>query len=239
MHAIHLHTREAGVTYNIFTPPSNTSSVSPSTGGWVTGVQYYSFLLVADAVSTLNVTSGGTTGSVVVDLNLDNPTQRAGYAIYNADEVNTSASSATPLIPRSLVLFNFMNDTETKQSFSLPSSVVHDISSNQSLTAHIKYLTAPSLSTSTGSPGIYYAGQTMDESGNGLLSGAVDITTIDCTKGCDIDIQGVGAAMVYLFVGSKADEVKSNGGSAASMRAVSNKWMYGALSLAWFMYSVL
>ncbi|KAG6843816.1 hypothetical protein H0H93_016955, partial [Arthromyces matolae] len=59
--AVYLHTREYGVTYNLFDPPTPETSTSPD---WVTGAVYYSALFLAEMTDP--------TGSVIVDLNLNN-----------------------------------------------------------------------------------------------------------------------------------------------------------------------
>jgi hypothetical protein len=85
----YIHTREAGITYNLFDPPAT----GASNGGWITGPPYYALLAVAEALHTFS-------GAVVVDLNIDssmtaNSSAVAGYAVYDNG------------VPQKLVLFNF------------------------------------------------------------------------------------------------------------------------------------
>lgn len=200
--AAHLHTREAGVTYNIFTPPNDTTTAS--TSGWVTGPQYYSLLLLAEAFSTKNATNS--TGSVVVDLNLDNPTAAAGYALYNANAL-TSA-------PRALVLFNFGNDTAgVNTTFAIPKGLAID----KNLQASVRYLMAPSLNEGKSSA-ISYAGQTLDAAGTGTLSGALVEIELKCSNGCEISIPGPGVALVQLQAPTQEELKKTKSGSGGGQR---------------------
>lgn len=174
--AAYLHTREPGISYNIFTYP-NTSSASNT--GWVTGPQYYSLLLLAETFSTKQTTSGGT---VVVDLNLDNPAAVAGYAIYDVNALTAP--------PRNLVLFNFASDSSA-QTFTLPSG----LAPSQKLNTYVRTLTASSL-TENNAAKITYAGQTVD--GSGSLRGKLSEKKVTCQNGCDVEVPGPGIALVML-----------------------------------------
>ncbi|KAK0193201.1 putative glycoside hydrolase [Armillaria mellea] len=71
----YIHTREAGIQYNLFDPPTSTSS------GWITGTPYYAALFLAEASSA--------SGNIIVDLNLNdslhNPSATsAAYGVYDA-----------------------------------------------------------------------------------------------------------------------------------------------------------
>jgi len=175
--AAYLHTREPGVSYNIFTYP-NISTVSNT--GWVTGPQYYSLLLLAEAFST---TSNSGNGTVVLDLKLDNPTAVAGYAIYDASALGA---------PRSLVLFN-LGSGSSAQKFTLPPG----LAPSQTLNANVRTLAAPSLEENSPSK-ISYAGQTVD--GSGSLRGGRSEENVNCQSGCDIEVPGPGVALVMLQV---------------------------------------
>lgn len=174
--AAYIHTREPGITYDIFTYP-NTTSVSNS--GWKTGPQYYSLLLLAEAFTTLG--SPSSTGSVVVDLNLDNPTSVASYAIYDANALS---------IPRTLVLFNFANGTSSS-TFTLPSG----LAPSGNLKTRVRTMTAPTLNEQS-SKNIKYAGQTVD--GSGSIKGKMKENNVKCQGGCDIEVPGPGVALVVL-----------------------------------------
>ncbi|CDO71397.1 Glycoside Hydrolase Family 79 protein [Trametes cinnabarina] len=58
----YLHTRERGITYNLFDPPD---AVAGGAGAWTTNPSFYGMLPVAEALSSAN-------GSRVVDLNVQN-----------------------------------------------------------------------------------------------------------------------------------------------------------------------
>ncbi|KAF9478873.1 hypothetical protein BDN70DRAFT_807983 [Pholiota conissans] len=115
--AVFLHTREFGVQYNLFDPPSPENSTDP---GWRTGSPYYGALFLSEATY-----EGGT---VIVDLNLNNSITSpnatvAGYALYKA---NSTLGS-----------FTFINYGQDFQVFNLPSGMTPKVS--------YKVLTAPSV----------------------------------------------------------------------------------------------
>ncbi|KAF8333159.1 uncharacterized protein EI90DRAFT_3122222 [Cantharellus anzutake] len=75
--AAYIHTREAGISYNLINPPN------PRNSAWSVGPQYYSLLFLAEALQGV---PGDHSGSVIVaDLNLPTTTtvSLAGYAIYD------------------------------------------------------------------------------------------------------------------------------------------------------------
>ncbi|KAF8313223.1 hypothetical protein DL93DRAFT_2167946 [Clavulina sp. PMI_390] len=170
--AAYLHTREPGVAYDIFTYP-NTSSVANS--GWETGPQYYSLLLLTEALSTLESSSSG---NVVVDLNLPNPTVTWGYAIYDSSSLNGP--------PRTLVLSNAGSSSTT---FTIPPG----LAPSSTLGTVVRSMNAPSLTEKTA---ITYAEQSVD--GTGTLQGTRLETTLSCQSGCNVQIAGPGVALVVL-----------------------------------------
>ncbi|KAF8316630.1 hypothetical protein DL93DRAFT_2166086 [Clavulina sp. PMI_390] len=103
--AAYLHIREPGAPHAMFTYP-NTSLPN---GSWETVPQYYSLLLLTEALSTIDSLS---LGSVVVDLNLPDPATIWGYAIYGSSSLDGP--------PRTLVLSNSGPSTVT---FSIPPSL--------------------------------------------------------------------------------------------------------------------
>lgn len=131
----YIHTREAGITYNLFDPPAKDSWK----GGWTTGPPYYALLVVAEALRS-------SSGTVVVDLDVDssktsNLSSVAGYGIY---ENGT---------PQKLVLFNFGPQAAT---FNLPNgTTTHN-------TSAVRYLTAPGV---TDKSAITWDGTAVDGSG--------------------------------------------------------------------------
>lgn len=134
--AAYLHTREFNVSYNLFDAPDG----KPITeSGWRTGSPYYSALVLAEAMSP--------TGSVVVDLNIDNSIQSpsstvAGYGIY--DNGGTTRGK--------LVLFNYHNDES--QTFVIPA--------NTTMAAGVRLLLAPDVAERND---ISWAGQSVGQNG--------------------------------------------------------------------------
>lgn len=169
------------MSYNIFDYP-NTSA--PSSTGWKTGLQYYSLLFVAEAFSTKQTKSNGT---AVVDLNLNNTTAAAGYAVYDANALTSP--------PRSLVLFNFASGTST-QKFPLRFHLVPP----RNINVRIRTLTAPTL-TENSPTQVTYAGQTVN--GNGDIEGTLSEESFRCQNECDIQVPGPGVALVFLQLEGK------------------------------------
>ncbi|KAG6824357.1 hypothetical protein H0H92_007111, partial [Tricholoma furcatifolium] len=141
--AVFLHTREYGVTYNLFDPPTPETSVSP---GWKTGAVYYSALFLAEVTDP--------TGSIIVDLNLNNsnssPASKvAAYGIYH----DSGASRGK------LALLNFADGADpgeaASQVYRIPEGVFESID--------IRVLSAPSV---VERENISWAGQTVGDIGN-------------------------------------------------------------------------
>lgn len=169
--AIYIHTREFQIQYNLFDPPSPST---PTLSGWRTGSPYYAVLLLAETFSS--------SGSVVVDLNLENsltdPSATvAGYGIYD----NGGASRGK------LVLFNRADAGGALRTFSIPANV----SSGQPI--GVRLLRAPSVYERTE---ISWAGQTIGPTGE--LEGERTTEYLDCADGCDVSVPGPGVALVYL-----------------------------------------
>ncbi|KAF8955688.1 hypothetical protein BDZ97DRAFT_1856283 [Flammula alnicola] len=134
--AVFLHTREHGIQYNLFDPPSPEKSTEP---GWRTGSTYYAAIFLSEVTYP--------SGSVIVDVNLNNSNTSpnatvAGYGIY--DYSNTTRGK--------LALINFANAV---QVFSLPSGLAQ--------TVQYKVLTAPDVYERTN---ISWAGQTIGANGD-------------------------------------------------------------------------
>ncbi|KAH9931763.1 hypothetical protein B0H21DRAFT_781014 [Amylocystis lapponica] len=87
-----LHTRELGVSYNLFDYPAGANDT------WTTNPPFYALLAVAEALE-------GTNGSVVVDLNVQNSmadpnASVAGYAVYDGSAARRASSrSRTGISP--------------------------------------------------------------------------------------------------------------------------------------------
>jgi len=171
--AVYLHTREYGVQYNLFDPPTPENSMS---SGWRTGSPYYSALFLTEV--------GDPTGSVIVDLDLQNSTtnQSATIAAYG---VYTDAGRTRDR----LVILNYASPTSTgedaNRQFYISENLTHNVS--------YRVLTAPDVTERTN---ITWAGQTVGQDGN--LEGDQETSTIDCKAGCSIDVPGPGAALVWL-----------------------------------------
>ncbi|KAG6844147.1 hypothetical protein H0H87_009390 [Tephrocybe sp. NHM501043] len=168
--AIYIHTREYGVTYNLFDPPTVDTSTSL---GWVTGAVYYSALFLSEMTDP--------SGTVIVDLNLNNSNASpeatvAAYGIYH----NAGASRGK------LALINFADGAESaSQVYRIPANISDDIS--------IRYLNAPSV---TERRNISWAGQTVGD--NGDLIGTQETVKRNCTGGCEVEVPSPGAALVFL-----------------------------------------
>ena len=171
--AVYLHTREYGVQYNLFDPPTPENSIS---SGWRTGSPYYSALFLSEV--------GDPTGSVIVDLDLLNSTtnQSATAAAYG---VYTDAGRTRDR----LVILNYASptsaDEDAYQQFLIPANLTHKV--------FYRILTAPDVTERTN---ITWAGQTVGQ--NGDLEGDQETSTIVCKAGCSINVPGPGAALVWL-----------------------------------------
>ncbi|KAF8649561.1 hypothetical protein AX16_005744 [Volvariella volvacea WC 439] len=135
--AVFLHTREHGITYNLFDPPTPETSRE---SGWRTGSPYYGALFISETFSP--------NGNIVIDLDIDSSTTNinattAGYAIYDRDGDH----------PSKLAFLNF--DREETQPFTIPAGLAD--------TLYYRVLTAPSIFEERD---IRWAGQTVGPSGN-------------------------------------------------------------------------
>jgi hypothetical protein len=120
--AAYIHTRESGISYNLFDPPA----AGAVTGDWVTGPPYYALLVVAEALRS-------SSRNVVVDLDLassrtQNTSTVAGYSIYDGGK------------PSRIVFFNFSGSQ--KATFAMPGSPNGAIA--------VRYLTAPNVTAKAG-----------------------------------------------------------------------------------------
>jgi hypothetical protein len=135
--AVYLHTRELGIQYNLFDPPSADRNLE---AGWRTGSPYYAALFLAELTSP--------NGNIVVDLNINNSTTNAnattaGYALYSGAD-------------RTLEKFVFLNFNESdSQPFRIPANLTDKI--------EYRVLTAPSVRETKE---IKWAGQTIGDLGN-------------------------------------------------------------------------
>ncbi|KAK0470434.1 putative glycoside hydrolase [Desarmillaria tabescens] len=112
----YIHTREAGIQYNLFDPPTSTSS------GWITGAPYYAALFLAETFSA--------SGNIIVDLNLNdslhNPSATsAAYGVYDAESTRGK-----------IVLLNLSEQGDEQ---------TYDIPANMTASLRYRLLLAPSV----------------------------------------------------------------------------------------------
>lgn len=183
--AAYIHTREEGVTYNVFSPSGGSNGTGGTSGSWTTNPPYYALLVVAEALNSQN-------GSIVTDLNVkksktDTKASVVGYAVYDAGSLTV----------QQLVLFNYANVSSSDNSsvsFSVPAEVF-SYNGNQPVT--VKYLQAQDLQEKTN---ITWGGQTFAnvDDGNPVdASWAPTNAQIDCSSDCLIDVPGPGLAVVF------------------------------------------
>lgn len=199
--AVYLHTRELGITYNLFEPTSSDLSASD----WQTGSPYYATLVVAESLSNLS--------SVVVDLNINNSTTNtsstvAAYGIYDG-----------PMRYRSkLVLFNFnypknssVTPNTTAQTFVLPPNLADSVD--------VRLLHAPNISEQTN---ISWAGQTVQANGELQPSDRQLTHSFSCHEGCEIEVPGPGLAIVWLDPDEQAGQIYFGDSTVAPIKVSSD-----------------
>ena len=177
----YLHTRERGVTYNLFDPPA---APAGGAGAWTTNAPFYGMLPVYAALES-------SSGSRVVDLNVKNgmydPTQvHAAYAIYDGNDTTV----------RSLVIINYKNVSGTTSDYAIDPSFIP--SSKTDIT--IRTLSAPSVAEKTN---IAWGGQTYAGVGDAnpvpaTFAGSVPDKTVSCAGGCTIQVPGPGLAVIFV-----------------------------------------
>ena len=205
--AAYIHTREQGVSYNIFSPPNGPDGEA---GSWTTNPPYYALLVTAEALRS------NKNGSIVTDLNIqqsmtDLGASVSGYVIYDASDSTV----------QQLVLFNYANVSSSDNSstiFAIPANV---FSSNANKTVTVKYLHAQSLQETTN---IAWGGQTFVNVGDGKLvstnaSWAPANNEIDCSSGCSIDVPGPGLAVVFASEPSSAQSSNTSNSSGNSTKS--------------------
>ena len=174
MSGVYIHTREYGIRYNLFDPPSPQSSTGSD---WRTGSPYYAALFLSETFMQ--------NGSVVVDLNVDNSINDpaatvVGYALYDKSGQER----------KRLVLINYYRGDNTAlesgaRDFTIEGGVASRVG--------VRTLAAPNIAERTN---INWAGQTVGQ--NGILGGVQTTLYLDCRTGCNITVPGPGAALVLL-----------------------------------------
>lgn len=175
----YLHTREPGVSYNIFDPPH---SFPGGPGTWTTNTNFYAMLAVTEALQNAN-------GTRVVDLNIDNSQSdyaavHAGYALYDK---NTGA-------PHALALFNYANASAQSTDFALPK----DFFAAGAGPVMVRYLSAP---TATETANVTWGNFTYSGVGDGMPVAATTQwtdRTYACADGCTVQVPGPGMAVVFI-----------------------------------------
>jgi len=201
--AVYLHTREIGITYNLFEPASDSDLDGAD---WRTGSPYYTTLVVAESLSNMS--------SVVVDLNADSSSTtnaRATVAAYGIYDGPTRYRSK-------LVLLNFnypknatVTPETTAQTFVLPPSLAD--------TVGIRYLHAPNV---TEQSNISWAGQTVQANGELQPSGGQITHTVSCHGGCEIEVPGPGLALVWLDPDAQMGQIYVGDSTVAPIKVSSN-----------------
>jgi hypothetical protein len=204
--AAYIHTREQGVSYNIFSPPNGPDGEA---GSWTTNPPYYALLVTAEALHSNN-------GSIVTDLNIeqsmtDLEASVSGYVIYDASDSTV----------QQLVLFNYANVSSSDNSstiFAIPANV---FSSKTNKTVTVKYLQAQSLQETTN---IAWGGQTFVNVGDGKpvstnASWAPVNNEVDCSSGCSIHVPGPGLAVVFADEPPPAQSSSTSNSSGNSTKS--------------------
>ncbi|KAH9900021.1 glycoside hydrolase family 79 protein [Cubamyces lactineus] len=202
----YIHTRERGITYNLFDPPD---AVAGGAGAWTTNPSFYGMLPVAEALASTN-------GSRVVDLNVKNSMSDktatvAGYAIYDG---------AAPTA-HSLVVFNFADASGATSDFAIDASFVPSSSD----TVTIRYLTAPTLAEKTN---LAWGGQTYAGVGDAnpvaaTFPSSLPDKNVSCSGGCTIQVPGPGLAVVFLAGAPDFSAAAANGsGSNTAANSTNN-----------------
>lgn len=182
--AAYIHTREAGISYNLMTPPSSKSDSDSEDHGWTTNPPFYALIATAEILQS-------DTSVKVVDLNVGGSKQNktsdvAGYAIY--DVLDSSLTR--------VVLFNF---AKSKAAFTLPNST---ITAAKSPNLQVKFLSSNDLDEKQK---IAWGGLTYDGVKDGQAVNAPENSTwaktdveLDCSKNCTLDVQGPAMAVLFL-----------------------------------------
>lgn len=182
--AAYIHTRERGVSYNIFTPPNGPNG---GPGPWTTNPPFYALLAVSEALRSKN-------GSIVADLNIGGSATNdsvtvSGYAVYDANNSTV----------QQLVLFNWANVSSSESlstAFDIPSGV---FKSNSAKSVVVKYLVGDTMQEHDH---IGWGGQSLANATDGKLVAAnttwsVPNVEVDCRNGCTVNVPAPGMAVLF------------------------------------------
>lgn len=208
--AAYLHTRERGISYNLFTPPEGPNG---SPGPWTTNPPFYGLLVTAEALRSTN-------GSIVADLDIGGSKENvnatvSGYAIYDAADSTV----------RQLVLFNYANVTasdNSSASFAIPATAFPSTTRNN---VTVKYLVGDSMkeNKNIGWGGMTFANVIDGEMVETEAIWAPANVQVDCTNGCAVNVPAPGMAVVFA-----GGESPHNGGTAAPTKngALGTNWKF-------------
>lgn len=178
---VYLHTREYGVTYNLFDPPSATDSMD---AGWSTGPIYYATLVVAETLSW--------TGSVVVDLDIDLD-NAALYGIY--DNAGTTRGK---LLFINYASSEFVEDGQsTTRILQIPANVTRSIGVRLLEAPNVTFREPSNPIAEALSDTITWANQTIGDYGD--LNGTQYTNYSHCREGCTVSIPGPSIALIYML----------------------------------------
>lgn len=191
----YIHTRERGITYNLFDPPAS----NDTSGNWTTNPSYYSLLPVAEALNA--------NGSYVTDLNLNgnaNTSTVAGYGVYDG----TGA-------PTNFVLFNYAEVGNEAATFDVPA-----LGGSGKHTLLVRTLTAAGIRETRN---ISWAGKTFLGVGDGkaIDSGYAPDQQVQCDSGCSFQIPSPGVAVVWLDASDASAEPAASPTSSGSQASAS------------------
>jgi hypothetical protein len=210
--AAYLHTREHGVRYNLFDPPTPETSYL---GNWRTGSPYYSGLVLSEIFSSA--------GSIVVDLSNSTKVESANSSLsgFRTDETAVyGIYDKGGSKQGKLVLINYSGGGKDKESvtFKIPSS-----SSSSSRAFAYRVLSAPSATSRTpnstdselGSESpITWAGQFVGENGE-LVGDQVTNEIEPCSGGgdCIVEVQVPSPGAVLVLFDADREDVFYEGNS--------------------------
>jgi hypothetical protein len=205
--AAYIHIREAGISYNLFDPPTPPGAPGP----WTTNPNWYAMLVVPEILQNPN-------GTKIVDLDIANSTWNPNATLAGYATIDASTSHV-----HRLAIFNFANDSAT-QEIQLPSSILTNSTSPANIT--VKYLVAPNALEKWN---ISWDDQTFNSvvDGNAIpgLSVATPAATnqLDCSgpDGCSISVHGPGLAVVYIGATEEVGTV--NNTTAPSSKGDNNR----------------
>jgi len=200
--ASYLHTREIGITYNLFEPASEYSVAGSD---WRTGSPYYTTLVVAESMSNLS--------SVIVDLNAGNSSTnpRATVAAYGIYDGPTRYRSKLLLLNFNYPKNSTVKPEDTAQTFVLPPSLAERVA--------IRYLQAPNITEQTN---ISWAGQTVQANGELQPSGGQVTQELPCHNGCEIEVPGPGLALVWLDPDAQVGQIYVGDSTVAPIKVSAN-----------------